>query len=87
MKAEDKRKLQERKNTPVSDGDTRPDQQPHNTWPLSNEMRKNFTEERGADVNSLEDFKDSAGTRRKSDRSDDADNTSPVPFKHDEENE
>ena len=87
MKAEDKRKLQERKDTPVSDGDTRPDQQPHHTWPLSKETKKNVTEERGADVNSLEDFKDSIGSKRKSNRNDDAKKTSPIPFKHDEENE
>ena len=84
MKNEDKRKIQERKETPVSDGDTRPDTQPQEKWPVSNEL-KGVTKERGADVNSLEDYKDGLGAKRN--RKNDTKDTSAVPYQHDEENE
>jgi len=87
MKNEDKRKVEERKATPVSDGDTRPDQQPQEKWPVSNEMKGHVTKERGADVNSLEDYKDGLGSKGRSNANKDANDTSAVPYSHDEENE
>ena len=87
MKDENKRKIQERKETPVSDGDTRPDQQAQEKWPESNELKGHVTRERGADVNSLEDYKDSLGTKNRKNPGKDARNTSGVPYQHDEENE
>jgi hypothetical protein len=58
-KAENK-KLKEAKETPVSDGDTRPDHQERAARLLNEKAKaeKNLTSERAADNNSLEDFKD-----------------------------
>jgi len=56
---DDKKRKQQEK-TPIIDGDTRPDQ-----FPLDEDLnkvrenkQKDFTSNRKADVNSLEDFKD-----------------------------
>jgi hypothetical protein len=87
MKTENKRKTEEQKQTPVSDGDTRPDQQPQGQWPLSNEYKDQVTKERGADVNSLEDYKDGNSSRRRTGKNRDTNDTSAVPHQHDEENE
>ena len=86
MKDENKNKIKEQRETPVSDGDTRPDQQPQGQWPLSNEFKSEVAKERQADVNSLEDYKDSAttGGRPKHEKKT---GTSAVPYQHDEENE
>jgi hypothetical protein len=87
MKNENKRKIEEQKQTPISDGDTRPDQQSEGTWPLSNEYKDQVTKERGADVNSLEDYKDGKSSGGRSNKRKDAKDTSAVPYQHDEENE
>ena len=86
MKNENKNKIKEKRETPVSDGDTRPDQQPNGQWPLSNEFESETTKERDADVNSLEDYKDSNSTGNRSKRTKN-NGTSAVPYQHDEENE
>jgi hypothetical protein len=50
--------------TPISDGDTRPDQNIDGKTkkdpgaPRNEENKKPLTQERGADTNTLEDFKD-----------------------------
>jgi hypothetical protein len=87
MKNENKRKIEEQRQTPVSDGDTRPDQQPEGAWPLSNEYKDKVTKERGADVNSLEDYKDGKSSKGRSTNNKKPNDTSGVPYQHDEENE
>ena len=59
MKDKNRKKI-ERRQTPVSDGDTRPDTQPSgkNSTPPNLDQDEKVTKERGADVNSLEDYKD-----------------------------
>ena len=56
---DEKDRIEEQKQAKVSDGDTRPDQE-NNGRPLRPAKNKNqpTTHERGADVNTLEDFKD-----------------------------
>jgi hypothetical protein len=56
----DTKKIKEMKETPVSDGDTRPDYQERAARFLSEKekAKKKLTSERAADNNSLEDFKD-----------------------------
>jgi hypothetical protein len=57
----DKNKI--KRETPIQDGDTRPDQNLHGESrkkagsPLGSEKKK-LTKERGADMNTLEDYKD-----------------------------
>lgn len=59
-KKEDQR-IEEQKQTPVADGDTRPDTQPiekdRKKMPNAGSGKK-LTKGRAADVNTLEDFKD-----------------------------
>jgi hypothetical protein len=58
---EDKNKKKEELETPISDGDTRPDQnlEPDPAkGPIAARREKTITKERGADINNLEDFKD-----------------------------
>jgi hypothetical protein len=58
-----KDKNKEKRETPIQDGDTRPDQNLHGKEdrdagsPLASKKKK-LTDERGADMNTLEDFKD-----------------------------
>ena len=59
---EDDKRTQEERETPIRDGDTRPDQdihgdRPKHSSPLASDKKK-MTKERAADLNSLEDFKD-----------------------------
>jgi hypothetical protein len=57
----DKNKKQEEIQTPVPDGDTRPDQNQEpdlSPGKLIVNREKKITKERGADIDSLEDFKD-----------------------------
>lgn len=57
----DKNKI--KRETPIRDGDTRPDQNIHGKLekdagsPVASKNKK-VTQERGADINSLEDYKD-----------------------------
>lgn len=55
------RKRPEEQQTPITDGDARPDQYPNEQPRLKNvkeKKQRNLTENRGADVNNLEDYKD-----------------------------
>jgi len=56
---DDKDRIEEQKQANVSDGDTRPDRE-NNGRPIRNRDNKKqpVTRERGADINTLEDFKD-----------------------------
>lgn len=56
---DDKKRKQQEK-TPIIDGDTRPDQYPldEDLNKVRENKQKDFTSNRKADVNSLEDFKD-----------------------------
>ena len=56
-----KNKSKLKRETPIQDGDTRPDQNLEGNKPgpvPSPSDRSKITKERGADVNTLEDFKD-----------------------------
>jgi hypothetical protein len=81
MKDRNKNRIEELKQTPVSDGDTRPDQQPEGKvaqpFPLMKDIKNKVSDERNADINSLEDYKDAKaqGDAEVSDTG----NTSPVP--------
>ena len=81
-------KKREQKRTapsPVEDGDTRPDMQPAGdvgkTSAASDETGSRVTKERGADTNSLEDYKDAKGNIASTDYRDERmeENTSVVP--------
>ncbi len=57
----DKKKTSDQDKTPVADGDTRPDMQSDGSQKLDlkrEKKGKDFSSNRAADVNSLEDFKD-----------------------------
>lgn len=56
---DEKDRIEEQKQANVSDGDTRPDRE-NNGRPIRNagEKKQPTTRERGADINTLEDFKD-----------------------------
>jgi hypothetical protein len=57
----DKDKKVKQSDTPITDGDTRPDQQPHVSQKRDrkgNKPSEDFTSNRASDVNSLEDYKD-----------------------------
>jgi hypothetical protein len=57
---DDEKKIKEER-TPITDGDTRPDQQPDGSPKKDlkrNKAPKDFTANRAGDVNSLEDYKD-----------------------------
>lgn len=62
MKDEKQKRIEEQ--TPIMDGDTRPDKQEEavtqerKRGPVPHKKEKKVTKERGADVDSLEDFKD-----------------------------
>ena len=61
MKDEKRKPAERRSQTPVSDGDTRPDGQPDvNDQPKRKREKKSggFTSSRMGDINSLEDYKD-----------------------------
>jgi hypothetical protein len=58
---EDKNKKKKEPETPVPDGDTRPDQNQEpdlSIGTVAGQHKKKITKERGADTNTLEDFKD-----------------------------
>lgn len=57
----EKKKTLKPDETPILDGDARPDMQPDGSQNLDRKREKkeeDFTENRAADVNSLEDYKD-----------------------------
>lgn len=63
MKDKQAKKIREQKETPITDGDTRPDGQEianhsNNSSPLTTKKKTGLTKERAADINSLEDYKD-----------------------------
>jgi hypothetical protein len=58
---ENKNKKREEAQTPVPDGDTRPDQNQEpdlSIGTVAAKREKKITKERGADINNLEDFRD-----------------------------
>lgn len=64
MKNEKHKKKDVKERAPIMDGDTRPDKQEEavtqerKSAPVPHKKDRKFTEPRGADVDSLEDFKD-----------------------------
>jgi hypothetical protein len=61
MKNKENKKTEAQKQTPIIDGDTRPDKQEtviDKKVSANTKKEKKFTKERGADINTLEDFKD-----------------------------
>jgi hypothetical protein len=59
----DNKNIREKMQTPIQDGDTRPDQNTgsgatENTSPIPKKNSKKLTKERGADTNTMEDYKD-----------------------------
>lgn len=64
MKNEKHKKKDVQERIPIMDGDTRPDKQEEAVTqerkpaPVPHKKDRKFTEQRGADVDSLEDFKD-----------------------------
>ena len=89
MKDRNKNREKELKQTPVSDGDTRPDQQPEGVrsepFPLMKDIKNKVSEERSADTNSLEDYKD-ANTQGATNQGKEY-ATSPIPKRTSTENE
>lgn len=64
MKNEKHKKKDVQERAPIMDGDTRPDKQEEavtqerKSAPVPHKKDRKFTEPRGADIDSLEDFKD-----------------------------
>jgi hypothetical protein len=57
----DEKKKSEQERTPITDGDTRPDERVDGSQKKElkrNKASRHFTSNRGSDVNSIEDFKD-----------------------------